>query len=214
MEQRAREKAEAKGGDEKEAKPSRPINIITSRSAIAFMKSGDGFTQTCNAQAAVKPGLQLVVGQAATDKQQLLPMEVVEQQSGQRPEEFLADNGDCSEENLAGLEADGDPEQQMEGYIATGKQKHGEARQPCSPGLLPMEATRVQRMRRKLQTKVGHEIYVWRKTIVEPVFGQVKQARGFRQSLLRGIDKVRGEWALVCLTHNILKLHRLCYGMN
>jgi len=65
-------------------------------------------------------------------------------------------------------------------------------------------------MRRKLKTQVGKAVYAARKTIVEPVFGQIKQARGFRQFLLRGIAKVRGEWALVCLTHNILKLHRLC----
>jgi hypothetical protein len=63
-------------------------------------------------------------------------------------------------------------------------------------------------MRRKLQTKAGAAIYSKRKTIVEPVFGQIKQARGFRQFLLRGLEKVQGEWAVICLTHNILKLHR------
>jgi len=66
-------------------------------------------------------------------------------------------------------------------------------------------------MKRKLQTKAGRAVYAARKTIVEPVFGQIKQARGFRQFLLRGLSKVRGEWALVCLTHNILKLYRLCH---
>ena len=65
-------------------------------------------------------------------------------------------------------------------------------------------------MKRKLQTSAGRAIYATRKTIVEPVFGQIKEARGFRRFLLRGLAKVRGEWALVCLTHNILKLHRLC----
>jgi IS5 family transposase len=65
-------------------------------------------------------------------------------------------------------------------------------------------------MKRKLQTKLGRAIYATRKTIVEPVFGQIKEARGFRRFLLRGLAKVQGEWALVCLTHNILKLHRLC----
>jgi hypothetical protein len=69
-------------------------------------------------------------------------------------------------------------------------------------------------MRRKLQTKVGAAVYAARKGIVEPVFGQIKQVRGFRQFLLRGLEKVRGEWALVCLTHNILKLHRMCYGLS
>ena len=66
-------------------------------------------------------------------------------------------------------------------------------------------------MKRKLKTKAGKAVYAARKAIVEPVFGQIKQARGFRQFLLRGIDKVRGEWSLVCLTHNILKMYRLCY---
>src|SRR5579863_10530266 len=95
-------------------------------------------------------------------------------------------------------------------YIATGKQKHDEYRQPCSRGPLARNATRVDRMKRKLQTRAGRAIYATRKTIVEPVFGQIKEARGFRRFLLRGLAKVRGEWALVCLTHNILKLHRLC----
>jgi hypothetical protein len=65
-------------------------------------------------------------------------------------------------------------------------------------------------MRRKLKTKAGKAVYAARKAIVEPVFAQIKHARGFRQFLLRGIDKVRGEWALVCLTHNILKCYHLC----
>ncbi len=66
-------------------------------------------------------------------------------------------------------------------------------------------------MRRKLKTKAGKAAYAARKAIVEPVFGQIKQARGFRQFLLRGIHKVRAEWSLVCLTHNILKMYRACY---
>ena len=69
----------------------------------------------------------------------------------------------------------------------------------------------MDRMRRKLKTKVGKAVYAARKAIVEPVFGQIKQARGFRQFLLRGIEKVRGEWSLVCLTHNLLKMYRICF---
>ena len=75
---------------------------------------------------------------------------------------------------------------------------------------LPKTATRVERMTRKLLTKAGAAVYARRKTIVEPVLGQIKQARGFRQFLLRGVAKVQAEWALVCTTHNILKLYRLC----
>ena len=77
---------------------------------------------------------------------------------------------------------------------------------------MPKGATRTDRMRRKLQTKAGKAIYARRKAVVEPVFGQIKEARGFRRFLLRGLVKVQGEWALVCLTHNILKLHRMCYA--
>ncbi len=159
--------------------------------------------------------LRLIVGQsvtpAANDKEQIEPMvQVIEQQSGQRPASILADSGYCSEKNLAYLAASGRSGHPIDAYIATGKQKHDEYRQPCPRGPLPRDATRVDRMRRKLQTRAGRAVYAARKTIVEPVFGQIKEARGFRRFLLRGLAKVRGEWALVCLTHNILKLHRLC----
>ena len=165
---------------------------------------------------AVEADFQLIVGQSVTqatnDKEQLLPMvEKIEEQSGHRPEEILADSGYCSEKNLEGLESKDQPEQQIVGYIATERLKHGEYKEPCPRGPLPQGATRVDRMRRKLKTKVGKAVYAARKAIVEPVFGQIKQARGFRQFLLRGIEKVRREWAMVCLTHNILKLYRLCY---
>ena len=165
----------------------------------------------------MEPVFQLIVGQSVTaqanDKEQLEPMvEAIEQQSGQRPQEILTDSGYCSEKNLESLEAAQKPEKKIEAYIATGKQKHGEHRLPCPRGPLPKGATRVDRMRRKIKTKAGAAVYAARKAIVEPVFGQIKQARGFRQFLLRGLEKVRGEWALVCLTHNILRMHRVCYG--
>ena len=88
--------------------------------------------------------------------------------------------------------------------------KHGQRSGPAPRGPIRREATRVERMARKLQTKVGAAIYATRKGIVEPVLGQIKQGRGFRQFLLRGLEKVRGEWALVCTTHNVLKLYRIC----
>ena len=90
------------------------------------------------------------------------------------------------------------------------KQKHGERPGPCPHGPLPKNATIVDRMSRKLHTQAGAAVYAARKGIVEPVIGQIKQARGFRQFLLRGFEKVQGEWSLVCTTHNILKLYRLC----
>jgi transposase len=215
VEQRAREKAATEGKAAEEAKQTKPTdkdqyNFTDPESRI--MKGADGFVQGYNAQAAVEPELGLIVGQlvteAANDKEQLQPMvEAMEQQSGQRPEAILADSGYCSDENLEYLESAQQPERQIGAYIATGKQKHGEHRQPCQRGPLPTGATRMDRMKRKLQTKVGKAIYAARKCVVEPVFGQVKQARGFRQFLLRGKTKVQGEWALVCLTHNILRLY-------
>ncbi len=215
VEQRARDKAAEEGKNVEEAKLAKPddkdqYNFTDPESRI--MKGGDGFVQGYNAQAAVEPTLLLIVGQtvteAANDKKQLKPMvELIEQQSGQRPEAILADNGYCSEENLDYLESAGQPERKVEGFIATGKQKHGEHRVPAKRGPLPKNATRVDRMKQKLKTKVGKAVYAARKCVVEPVFGQIKQARGFRQFLLRGKEKVKGEWALVCLTHNILRLH-------
>jgi transposase len=216
LEARAREKAAAEGEDPKQAKPKDKDQYNFTDPESRIMKGSDGFVQAYNAQAAVEPTLQLIVGQTVTaasnDKEQLMPMvDVIEQQSGQRPEEILADSGYCSEKNLEALDSADDPERRIEGYVATERQKHGEYKEPCPKGPLPAGASRVDRMRRKLKTKPGRSVYAARKTIVEPVFGQIKQARGFRQFLLRGIDKVRGEWSLVCMTHNILKCYRLCY---
>ena len=215
IEQRARDKAAAEGKGAEEAQRAKPedkdqYNFTDPESRI--MKSADGIVQGYNAQAAVEPTLLLIVAQAVTeaanDKQQLKPMtELIEQQWGQRPEAILADNGYCSEENLEHLESVDEPERTIEGFIATGKHKHGEHRLPAKRGPLPKGATKVDRMKRKLQTKAGKAIYAARKCVVEPVFGQIKQARGFRQFLLRGKETVKGEWALLCLTHNILRLH-------
>jgi len=220
LEERARQRAEKAGKSRTEvahAKPTAKEQYNFTDPESRLMKGSDGFVQGYNAQAAVEPSLQLIVGQrvtaAANDKGQLEPMvQVIEQQSGQRPAGILADSGYCSEKNLEYLAATGRSGHPIDAYIATGKQKHGEYRQRCPRGPLPQHATRAQRMRRKLQTKAGRAVYAARKTTVEPVFGQIKQARGFRHFLLRGLAKVRGEWALVCLTHNILKLHRLCYA--
>ena len=154
--------------------------------------------------------LQLIVGQAVTqetnDKKQLMPMiTTIERQSRDTPNELLADAGYCSDESLTAVAAT-----TIDAYISTRKQKHGERPGPCSRGPLPKHATVVDRMSRKLLTKAGAAAYAARKGLVEPVIGQIKQARGFRQFLLRGFENVQGEWSLVCTTHNILKLYRLC----
>jgi len=215
LEERAREEAERDGKTKKEVEQAKPddkaqYNFTDPESRI--MKGADGFVQAYNAQAVVEEFSQLIVAQAVTqeanDKQQTIPMvAAVEHQSGQMPKELLADSGYCSERNLEHLER-----KPVHVYIATGRQQHGYKHEPCKRGPLSQGATRVDKMRRKLQTKAGADVYAARKSIVEPVFGQIKRAQGFRQFLMRGIKKVCGEWALVCATHNILKMYRLCYG--
>jgi len=212
LEERAREQAKSKGKDPEEAQPTKKAQYNFTDPESRMLKGSDGFVQGYNTQIAVEPVFQLIVGQrvtqAANDKQQMVPLvEAIEEQSGQKPEGVLADNGYCSDENLKYL-----ARKRMEGFVATGKQKHRQRRESCKRGPLPREASRVERMERKLETKVGAAVYATRKFIVEPVFGQIKQARGFRQFLLRGIEKVRGEWALICMTHNILKFHKICSG--
>jgi len=212
LEGRAREQAESEDQPPEEAKPDAKAQYNFTDPESRLMKGPDGFVQAYNTQIAVEPNFQFIVGQrvtqAANDKQQLVPLvETIQEQSGQKPEEVLGDSGYCSKKNLQFL-----AKKKIEGFVATEKQKHSQRREPCKRGPLPQGATRVERMQRKLETKVGAAVYAMRKAIVEPVFGQIKQGRGFRQFLLRGLEKVRGEWALLCLTHNILKLHRLCYG--
>jgi len=226
LEERARSEAEEKQKDKDSDKDNKPgtgsdrrrrsrvqpkpkaqHNFTDPESRI--MKGPDGFVQAYNAQIAVEPVLQMIVGQALTqqtnDKKQLLPMiDAVQQQAGQRVREVLADSGYCSEANLRKA-----AKKKIDLYVAAEKTKHNQPAQPALCGRIPKSATLVERMKRKLKTKAGRAIYARRKTIVEPVFGQIKQAQGFRQFLLRGVEKVRGEWALVCTTHNLLKLHRL-----
>jgi transposase len=212
LEERAREQARSKGQAEEEAKPEAKMQYNFSDPESRIMKGADGFVQAYNAQIAVEPELQLIVGQLVTqavnDKQQMKPaIEVMQEQSGQKPATLVSDSGYCSEANLQYLE-----KEKIEAFVAVDRESYRHPEKALPRGPLPKGATRVDRMRRKLQTKTGAAIYSTRKTVVEPVFGQIKQARGFRQFLLRGLKKVQGEWALICLTHNILKLHRLCYG--
>ena len=213
LEERAREEAKAEGKSEeeqKEAKPAPKSQYSFTDPESRIMKGPDGFVQGYNAQIAVEPWLQLIVGQAVTqqsnDMRQLVPMiHTVEEQSGQKPAAVLADSGYCSEENLREITRLG-----VEGYIAVGQHKHNPPLPPAPRGRIPKTAALRERMQRRLRTLAGRRIYAERKVIVEPVYGQIKQARGFRQFLLRGIEKVRGEWALVCTGHNLLKLHRAC----
>jgi transposase len=206
---RAQEEAVAAGQPAESATPDPKAQYNFTDPESRIMKGPDGFVQAYNVQVAVDD-LQLIVGQAVTqetnDKRQLLPMiTVIERQSGDTPTQLLADAGYCSDANLTGI-----ADTPIDAYISTRKQSHSERPGPCPRGPLPKTATIIDRMSRKLHTQAGAAVYAARKAIVEPVIGQIKQARGFRQFLLRGFEKVQGEWSLVCTTHNILKLYRLC----
>jgi transposase len=181
-----------------------------------IMKSKDGFVQAYNAQAAVDAEAQIIVAQdvtqSAVDCGQLVPMtDAIEANLGRKPAQLSADSGYCSEANLAALET-----RTIDGYVATGRARDavaGDAVAGTAKGgatAAPVETpTRVAAMRAKIKAG-GHESpYRLRKQLPEPVFGQIKQARGFRQFLMRGFDHVRAEWAIVCTAHNLLKLaHR------
>ena len=206
---RAHDEAAAAGQPTDAAKPDPKAQYNFTDPESRIMKGPDGFVQAYNVQVAVDER-QLIIGQSVTqetnDKKQLTPMiTTIAQQSGVTPTQVLADAGYCSDANLTAIAAT-----TIDAYVSTRKQKHGERPGPCPRGPLPTTATIVDRMSRKLYRKAGAAVYAARKGIVEPVFGQIKQARGFRQFLLRGFEKIQGEWSLVCTTHNILKLYRLC----
>ena len=175
-----------------------------------IMKDGatKSFEQCYNPQAAVDTGSQIIVAadvtQQPNDKKQAVPMaDQIEENTGRMPDKASMDSGYFSEANAVALEQRG-----VDAYIATARQKHNEPVPSAPRGRIPDEATVKDRMQRKLRTVKGRATYAKRKSTVEPVFGQIKEARGFRRFLLRGIDAVRDEWKLICLTHNILKLFR------
>jgi hypothetical protein len=128
-------------------------------------------------------------------------IEQVVENCGAAPLTMTADAGYFSEQNVQCAEV-----LDIDAHIATGRRKHDEPR-PKVRGRPPKDLTPKQRMARKLATLKGAAAYARRKCVVEPVFGQIKQARGLRQLLLRGLAKARGEWALICATHNLLKLY-------
>jgi hypothetical protein len=178
-----------------------------------------GWDYCGNAQASVDGAYQIIVAcdvtDATNDKQQAAPMaqailETLEQAAIAPPRNAAGevqaipatlDSGYYSEAAPQALEALG-----FEPYIATARQRH----QALASEPLESSATAQERMAAKVRSPAGQALYSRRKVIVEPVFGQIKEARGFRRFLLRGLDKVRGEWRLVCVGHNLLKLWR--YG--
>lgn len=225
LEREAKEAAEAKKreidareqeGKQSGPKPKEPSGIPEPKAQKNFtdpesriMPSSTykgSFVQGYNCQAAVDGESQIIVAadvtQETNDKKQAEPMlEQVLANAGAIPKNALLDAGYFSEENMGKIDKPG-----MEIFMPPNRMEHGKDMLAAQRGRIPETLSVADRMRRKLRTKKGRAIYAMRKEIVEPVFGQIKQARGFRQFLLRGKEKVKGEWSLVCATHNILKL--------
>jgi transposase len=203
---------------------------FTDPQAKIMKTSNKGFDYCYNAQVVVDEEHQIIVSAAVTaeanDKQQAVPMaeatlenlqaagikrpgEEESPDAAPKPIPMTADNGYFSEDNVKDLE-----EQGFDPHIATGRQKHNQPQAPAADNRPPAEPTVKERMAQKLRTEQGRACYAKRKHIVEPVFGQTKQGRGFRQFLLRGLKKVHAEWKLICLTHNLLKIWRHCYALT
>lgn len=201
------------GRDPSEAAPEPKAQRNFTDPESKIMKvSNQGFDQCGNAQAVVDAHQIILAADVtgeANDKRQLVPMlnqtcENLDAVGVMAPiRTATADSGYYSESNVECLEDLG-----IDAYIATERLKHHEQIPPCPRGRCPAGLSSKQRMARKLRTKRGRALYAQRKGMIEPVFGQIKQARGFRQFLLRGLETMRAEWRLVCLTHNLLKLYR------
>ena len=183
-------------------------NFTDPESRIMPGPGGRDFQQAYNCQAVVDDAHQVKVAAQATNqasgKQQAAPMmEQAIVNAGAVPKEISADAGYYSAKAVDGLHLLG-----VDPFVAPDKTRHGNVPPPAPRGRIPTSLSARDRMRRKLRTKRGRERYGLRKETVEPVFGQIKQGRGFRQFLLRGLAKVNGEWSLICTGHNLLKLLR------
>ncbi len=204
-----------------DAAPADKAQMSFTDAELHIMRTNNkGWDYCGNAQASVDGAHQIILACGVTDetndKKQAEPMaqatlETVTQAALERPTDAATgepaaipatlDNGYYSEAATEALEQLGyDP------YIAAGRIRHHDE----SPAEAEAPKTAKDRMAAKVRTEQGRELYKQRKTIVEPVFGQIKEARGFRRFSLRGLKQIRGEWRLVCLTHNLLKIWR--YG--
>ena len=183
-------------------------NFTDPDSRIMPGPGGRDFQQAYNCQAVVDSAHQVIVAARATnqasDKQQAVAM-VVEAigNIGLAPREVSADAGYYSAKAVEELYALG-----VDPFIAPDQTRHGRVLPPAPQGRIPKHLSARDRMRRKLRTKRGRQRYALRMETVEPVFGQIKQGRGFRQFLLRSLEKVNREWQLICTGHNLLKLFR------
>jgi len=210
LEAEARETAERARAEGKEH-PGVPENkaqrnFTDPDSRIMPAPGGKDFVQGYNAQAAVDSAHQIIaaaeVSNSPSDKGQGVPLvKQVEANTGWLPREVSADAGYFSSKVIEEMTALG-----IEAFIPPNKARHTAPVAPAPRGRIPQEMGLIDRMRRKLCTKRGKKRYALRMETVEPVLGQIKQCRGFRQFLLRGLEKVRKEWRLICTGHNLMKL--------
>jgi hypothetical protein len=205
--------------DPEQAKPEPKAqrNFTDEESRIMLDGATKSILQGYNAQIAVDDHSQIVVAgaltQEANDKRQLAPMLAqIERNLGRKPEHATADTGYFSEAAVTDPKVKG-----IELLVPPERQKHNElsgANPPIAPDAapqaeqLPAAKSAAETMRDKLSTDAGKAVYKMRKAVVEPVFGQIKQVRGFRSFSMRGLAKVAAEWQIICLTHNLLKLFR------
>jgi len=193
-----------------EPNPTDQVNLTDDESRI-MKTSGGGFEQCYNAQASVEHDSRLIVHQHVTqntnDKQEIgQTLEWFSHHPQLKPPSLLADAGYFSEHNIAQCENN-----KITPYISFGKEQHN---QPLEERLKaeeepPKNPTAVEMMKHRLQTKEGKEIYAQRKSTIEPIFGVIKHVIGFRQFMLRGFEKVKGEWSLICIAYNLKRLHTI-----
>ena len=193
--------------------PNRQFNFTDPDSRLMVDGATKSFQQSYNCQVAVDEKAQIIIASGVTqqtnDKLQVKPLiKTVKANSGKVPEKLSADAGYFSEDNCSVIESE-----QINAYIATEK-TNTLVNIGASRGRIPKNASITERMTRKLQTVKGRLVYKKRKQIVEPVFGQIKEARKFRRFSFRGLSNVSAEWDLVCLTHNLLKLYRSGWQPN
>ena len=186
--------------------PKAQRNFTDPESRIMKDGSSKSFEQAYNAQAAADSCSQVIVATTVTqdpnDKRQLVPMLLkVKEQAGALPASASADAGYFSAEAVT------DPRiADVELFVPPDRQKHAEAVTETNEPVPAEAASVIEKMREKLRTQEGHAVYKQRKAVIEPVFGQIKEARGIRRFSFRGLEKVLAEWDIICLTHNLLKL--------
>ncbi len=188
--------------------PKDQINFTDSESRIMKDSSTKEFIQGYNAQCATDISSQVIVAadvvRETNDKKQIEPMTAcIHHNLNRVPKNLLADAGYFSEDNVSFLKGYG-----IDAFIPPDRIRHTEKPLAAPRGRIPKALSVKDRMRRLLMTKKGKDIYGKRKQTVEPVLGQIKEIRGFRRFLLRGLEQVKAEWSIICMTHNLLKLYR------